>query len=116
MSNSIKAVSKADKLFLENFLKLVFEPNTSTTDDVLKSEVEQPVDALYKRYSGAMTDAEFAELQAELKAFQHEHGVLTKDSIQMLDPQDQCAEGFLDNLNTIPLENQPTSTEDTRKA
>lgn len=116
MSNSIKAVSKEDKLFLENFLKLVFEPNTSTTDDVLKSEVEQLVDALYKRYSGAMTDAEFAELQAELKAFQREHGVLTEDSFELLDPQAQCAEGFLDPLETNLLKNQPASTEDTRNA
>jgi hypothetical protein len=116
MSTSRESVSTGDKVFLENFLKLVFEPNTSAIDDALKTQVEQLVDALYKRYSGAMTDAEFAELQAELKDFQREHGVLTEDTFQLLDPQAQCAEGFLDPLETIPLKNQPVSTEDTRNA
>jgi hypothetical protein len=116
MSTSRESVSTGDKVFLENFLKLVFESNTSAVDDALKTQVEQLVDALYKRYSVAMTDAEFAEFQDELKAFQREHGGLTDDAFQLLDPQGQYAEGFLDHLKTPPLENSPISTEETRNA
>lgn len=72
MSASLTPVSKGDRLFLENFMKLLFEPEACAVDGELQARIDLIVDALHKRYSGEMTDAEVAELEAQLKALRSE--------------------------------------------
>jgi hypothetical protein len=67
-------LNKDERQFVENFLQILFEPKTTACDGELQPRVTKIVDALYKRFTGQMTDAEIAELEGELKALSSERG------------------------------------------